>query len=118
MRVTAKLEERHREFFDRIQEEEEIDSGAETIRRCLERGAAAEERVDELEGEVARLENERDDLLRQLREANKRQDEVTELVEYVDEERSLTQARRERESAPVWKRAKWWVTGYPTDEER
>lgn len=118
MRVTAKLEERHREFFDRVQAEEEIDSGAETIRRCLERGAAAEERVDELEAEAERLEARVDELTNQLREANKRQEEVTELVEYVDEERSLTEARRERASANVMKRAKWWVFGYPTDEER
>jgi predicted nuclease with TOPRIM domain len=77
---------------------------------------AAHDRVDELESEVSRLEARVDELTNQLREANRRNDEVTELVEFVEEEKSLTQARRERASAPVWKRAKWWVTGYPEDE--
>jgi hypothetical protein len=117
MRVTAKLEARHLEFFEQVKEEEGLTSDAETIRRCLERGAAAEERVDDLEGEVERLEARVDELTNQLREANKRQEEVTELVSYVEEEKTLTQRRRERESAPVWKRAKWWVTGYPDDRD-
>jgi len=118
MRVTAKLEARHLEFFERVQEEENLTSGAETIRRCLERGADAEARVDELETEVERLEARVDELTNQLREANKRHDEVEELVEYVESERSLQERREERRSAPVWERARWWVFGEPTDEER
>jgi predicted nuclease with TOPRIM domain len=82
----------------------------------LEELLAADDRVDDLEDEVDRLEARTDELTNQLREANRRNDEVTELVEYVEEEKTLTQRRRERESAPVWKRAKWWVTGYPEDE--
>ena len=117
MRVTAKLEDRHLEFFERVQAEENTTSDAETVRRCLERAATAEARVDELEADVGRLEARVDELTNQLREANRRNDEVTELVEYVEEEKTLTQRRRERESAPVWKRAKWWVTGYPNDSE-
>jgi hypothetical protein len=48
--------------------------------------------------------------------------EHTELVEYVQEERSIQQRRearreqerereRERENAPAWRRAKWWLLG-------
>jgi hypothetical protein len=116
MRVTAKLEDRHLEFFETVKDEENIASDAEAIRRCLERGADAEDRVADLEGEVSRLEARVDELMNQLREANRRNDEVAELVEYVDAEKSLQERRRDRESAPVWKRAKWWLVGYPEAE--
>jgi hypothetical protein len=46
-----------------------------------------------------------------VREANRRNDEVTELVEFVEAEKSLVEKREERRSAPAWKRAKWWVFG-------
>jgi len=117
MRVTAKIEDRHQEFFERVREEEGATSDAEVVRRCIERARDAEERVDDLEGDVERLEARVDELTKQLREANKRNDEVTELVEYVEAEKSLQERRQERDSAPVWKRAKWWVTGYPEDRE-
>ena len=117
MRVTAKLEDRHLEFFERVQAEENTTSDAETVRRCLERAATAEARVEELEADVGRLEARVDELTNQLREANKRQEEVTELVEYVEEERSLTERREERRTAPVWKRARWWVFGEPDEED-
>jgi peptidoglycan hydrolase CwlO-like protein len=116
MRVTAKLEDRHLEFFERVRDEENTTSDAETIRRCLERGATAEERVDALEDEIENLEARVDELTNQLREANKRNDEVEELVEYVESERSLQERREERRTSPVWKRARWWVFGEPDDE--
>jgi hypothetical protein len=111
MRVTAKLEDRHLAFFDRVKEEENATSDAEVIRRCIERAKEAEARVDDLEDDVARLEARVDELTNQLRQANKRNDEVAELVEYVEEEKSLQERRQERESAPVWRRAKWWLLG-------
>lgn len=73
------------------------------------------ERVDELQ-------NERDRLQRQLAATNSRIDEVTELVEYVDEQRELEcyRERRERmvDQAGVLTRAKWWLTGVPVDGGR
>ena len=111
MRVTAKLEDRHLEFFERVREEENATSDAEVVRRCIERARNAEGRVDDLEDEVQRLEARVDELTKQLREANRRNDEVTELVEYVEAERSLRDRREERLSAPAWRRAKWWFLG-------
>lgn len=62
----------------------------------------------------------RDDLLRQLRETNRRVDEHQQLVEYVEEERSLQarreEYRREREQANILTRAKWLLVGRPTEE--
>jgi hypothetical protein len=64
------------------------------------------------------LRRENDRLRRELRAANARQDDVGELVEYVERERSLQERREERErkreerrDAPVWRRAKWWLLG-------
>lgn len=59
---------------------------------------------DELQRENERLRN-------QLAATNSRQDDVDELVEYVEEERAIQQRREERRDAPVWRRAKWWVLG-------
>lgn len=45
-------------------------------------------------------------------------DDVTELVEYVEGERALQQRREERRDAPLWTRAKWWVFGRDRDESK
>jgi Arc/MetJ-type ribon-helix-helix transcriptional regulator len=52
------------------------------------------------------LKRERDELEEQLRARNRREESVTELATYVQEE-------QEWRAAPIWKRAKWWVTGVP-----
>ncbi|ELY62413.1 hypothetical protein [Natronococcus jeotgali] len=75
------------------------------------------ERLTERVGE---LQQERDRLERKLTATNTRIDEVTELVEYVDEQRELERYRERRErlldQAGVFTRAKWWLTGVPVDE--
>ena len=61
-------------------------------------------------------------LQRQLAATNSRIDEVTEIVEYVDEQRELERYRERRErmvdQAGVLTRAKWWLTGVPVDGGR
>ncbi|WP_245242879.1 hypothetical protein [Natronococcus sp. JC468] len=86
---------------------DEFDSKSGAIVHHVEKGLEA----DALEDEIASLEAERDDLRRQLREVNRRNDDVEELVEYIDEERRLQRRREERRDAPVWRRAKWWMFG-------
>jgi predicted nucleic acid-binding Zn-ribbon protein len=68
-------------------------SKAEILRELVKKGAEYDD-----------LENERDRLQRQLAAVNSRQEEVTELVEYVEEERSWR-------SAGLTTRMKWWVFG-------
>ncbi|SIR97259.1 hypothetical protein SAMN05421858_4871 [Haladaptatus litoreus] len=63
-----------------------------------------EERLTEKDREIDRLKNEKRTILAQ-REENK------ELVEYVEQEKSLQERRIERQDAPIWKRMKWWITG-------
>ena len=38
-------------------------------------------------------------------------DDVGELVEYVERERSMQEQERKRRNAPAWRRAKWWLLG-------
>lgn len=55
-------------------------------------------------------------LRRQLQAVNARQEDVGELVEYVEQERKLDQQRAQRRQAPAWRRAKWWLLGEPGDD--
>jgi len=73
------------------------DNRSEAVREVLSRGF-----------EYDSLAAERDDLRRQLSAANARYEDHKELVEYVEEERSL---RKQQAEAPIWRRAKWWVFG-------
>jgi len=64
------------------------------------------------------LADERDRLLDELQATNRRVDEHGELVAYVEDRREAERRREARRSAPVWRRAKWWVFGGPeTDGE-
>jgi hypothetical protein len=89
---------------DELDEElpyDEFDSKSGTVVEYAERGL-----------ELEAVEAERDDLRRQLQEANRKQREVGELVEYVDEQREREHKRAEKEDAPALKRAYWWWFGY------
>jgi chromosome segregation ATPase len=70
--------------------------------------AEYEDRIDELETENERLNRER----RQLLETR---EEKKELVRYAETQRELDTRREERQDAPVWRRAKWWVLGRSAD---
>jgi Arc/MetJ-type ribon-helix-helix transcriptional regulator len=76
------------------------ESKANAVRELTRRG----ERLPEVE-------RERDQLRDQLAAVNARQDDVGELVEYVEREKALQQRERERRDAPAWRRAKWWLLG-------
>jgi hypothetical protein len=74
------------------------------VRELLAKGLAFDERV-------SALETENDRLRRELRATNARQEDVGELVEYVEREKSLQKRREERRDAPLWRRAKWFIFG-------
>ncbi|WP_126665177.1 hypothetical protein [Haloterrigena salifodinae] len=65
-----------------------------------------EDRIAELETEVERLRNEKRTLIND-------REERTELVEYVQEERSLS---KQKAQAGIITRAKWFLTGMPAKE--
>lgn len=79
----------------------EIDgSRADAIRTLLRKGLEYDEIAEE---------NER--LKSQLAAVNNRIDEVNDLVEYVEETRTLERRRLEQQEAPIWRRARWWLLG-------
>lgn len=95
-RVSDDLKDRIEAFSD------EIDATkAEAIRTLLERGLD----FNEIKQENQRLKD-------QLATTNQRIDDTKELVEYVEEERELQRQRQQKENAPVWRRAKYWVFGF------
>jgi predicted nuclease with TOPRIM domain len=74
---------------------------SDAIRALLEQGI-----------EYDRVQAENDRLRRQLQATNARQEDVGELVEYVEQEKSMQEQRQERLNALIWRRAKHWVFGY------
>lgn len=81
------LQEEHKKELDRLQAE-----------------------IEECNQTIQRLENEKRTLI------NSRE-EHTELVRYVEKERELQRRDEQREDAPVWRRAKWWVFGRSENRE-
>ena len=78
--------------------------------KLAELEAAKNEEIEELETEISRLNRERRQLLEQREENQK-------LVKFAEEQRSLVSEQRDRQNAPVWRRAKWWVFGGDQDRE-
>lgn len=72
-----------------------------------------EDQLRDYEETIERLQNEKRLILEQ-------REEHTDLVEYVEEERSMQRRREDREQrraeAGVLTRAKWWLTGMPEDD--
>jgi len=75
-------------------------SQSEAVRELLQLGT-----------DYGQLQAEVDDLRRQLQAVNRRESEHQELVEYVEQEKSLKERERERRDAPLWRRARWFVFG-------
>lgn len=110
--VTVRLSEEQVESLDADADDLDV-SRAEYIRDLIEKGRESEEIRRELEETQNRVA----DLRRQLQAVNARQDDVGELVEYVERERELDHRREERRQAPAWRRAKWWLLGTPSDHD-
>lgn len=93
---------------------ETYDNRSEAIRELVQKGLDHDDIVDDLESTIDHLEAERDDLQRQLREVRSREDDVDEIVEYVETQQSI---ERRRASAGVAERAKWWLFGMDVDNQ-
>jgi Arc/MetJ-type ribon-helix-helix transcriptional regulator len=101
-RLTITISDTEEEMIDEnVGEGNEYESKSAFVRAAIQRY----ERAAELEAKT-------DDLQRQLREANRHNDDVTDLAEYVDRERQLRIEERERRRAPLRKRIEWFVFGY------
>lgn len=114
--VTVRLSEDYVKTLD----DEADDLGlsrAEYIRDLIEKGREAKSTQRELEQTQAKVE----DLRRQLQARNAREEDVAELVEYVEEQREAERYRDRRQrrldEANILKRWKWKVTGIPVGDE-
>lgn len=91
-------------------EEGEYSSRAAALRDLVDKGLEYEDVVEEYEQEITRLEARVDELEAQLQHQRSREEDVEEIVEYVDEEKSYRRAG-------IVTRAKWWFFGMDDDEE-
>lgn len=99
--VTTRIpEDTHAALEEEAEAEDESVSAL--IRRYVEKGMKYDD-----------LKTERDRLQRKLTETNTRQDDVSEIVEFVGEERE--RRRQERHTPPVWERARRFVFGHDPD---
>lgn len=111
-RLTITITDRQADLLEKkTGEGGEYESKSEVVRTFIQEYERLSERVDELERERDRLE-------RKLTKTNSRNDDVDELVEYVQEERDLRQRREERRDAPLWTRAKWYIFGRGRSNEK
>jgi Arc/MetJ-type ribon-helix-helix transcriptional regulator len=106
-RLTITVTEEQSELLDELSSDGgRYESKSEAVRSFIESG----EDTEELRREVERLNRERRQLLEQ-REENQ------ELVEFASETKSVLERREHRNelkrTAPVWRRALWWVLGEP-----
>lgn len=109
-KISASVEDRHVEMLDK----HPAGSRSEALREILDEREDLRDRVDDLEDELEHQEARAEDLRRQLREANRHDEDVAELVEYVEDERTVEQRRRE---ASIVTRARWWLTGMDVEDE-
>jgi Arc/MetJ-type ribon-helix-helix transcriptional regulator len=98
-RLTIRVPEELAEAIEKLADDDDV-SESEAARRLLRRGT-----------EHDRLTTENDQLRKQLQATNARQEDVGELVEYVEEERAMQRRERERRDAPLWRRVQWFVFG-------
>ena len=118
------LKQKHEQLQDDYDDLEAKKDEIETHRDALEEGHSVEtDQIEEIVSDRDRyrekvddLEDENDRLQRQLAAANARQDDLGEIVEYVEDEKSLAKRREKRREANVFRRAWWWVTGTPPSD--
>ncbi|GAA0252636.1 ribbon-helix-helix protein, CopG family [Haladaptatus pallidirubidus] len=95
-----------REKYNELQDEHELlRSNNEELQ---DEYAELHEEYDELQSEYEEVKQELERVHREKRQILEQREENTELVKYVEEERSLT---RQKAEAGIATRAKWWLFG-------
>ena len=108
MRATVRLDESLSSHVESVRADPET-SDAEAVRACIRRSR----RVDELETELQHKEARIDELENELAETRSRLEVSSEIVEYVEEEKTAQQRWRQ---AGLLRKAKWSVFGMSDDE--
>ncbi|WP_227355797.1 plasmid mobilization protein [Haladaptatus salinisoli] len=118
--VTVRLAEEKVDELDNEASDHGV-SRAEYIRNLIESRHEPDEvdaELDRLQDEITRLQNELDEsttelerVRREKRQILEQREENQQLTRYVEREKSLQERRLERQDAPAWQRAKWWLLG-------
>jgi metal-responsive CopG/Arc/MetJ family transcriptional regulator len=113
-KVTFSLEEEQLEAVDEFQEEHDISSRSEAVRRLIGEYEELQRQYEELHTEYEQLETELEHERDRNRMILEQREEHDELVRYVEEERSAEQRWRE---AGIGQRIKWRLFGMDSEEE-
>lgn len=112
-RITPQVREEHIEYIEEIQSKADGDiSDAEAIRRIFDQAIQCESQVEQLESELDHAEAQIEELRSKLVATTERVEASNELVKVVEEEQSL---QKQRAQAGILTRARWWLTGMPTE---
>jgi len=113
-KVTFSLEEQQLDRIDEYQEENDISSRSEALRRFIDDYEELHTEYEELHTDYEELQTELEQERNRNRLILEQREEHTELVKYVQEERSAEQRWRE---AGIGQRLKWRIFGMDNDEE-
>ena len=108
--ITLRLREETIEDVE-VEAEEADTSRSEYLRDLIESRNEHDEEVARLQEEVDDLRTEVERLRSEKRQLIEDREERQELVKFAEQERDLREMEQEKQAAPVWKRAKWWVVG-------
>lgn len=100
-RRTVGFEPHHEDHVEAVQERTDADTFSEAVRTLVEEHEDLRDRVDHAEARA-------EELRRQVQAERERQEQVGELVEYVETEKSMQERKAE---AGIVTRAKWWAFG-------
>ena len=113
-KVTFSLEEQQLDRIDEYQEENDISSRSEALRRFIDDYEELHTEYEELHTDYEELQTELEQERNRNRLILEQREEHTELVKYVQEERTAEQRWRE---AGIGQRLKWRIFGMDNDEE-
>ena len=112
-RVTVSLEEEHVEAIDDFQEANDLDSTSEAVRRLLDAYEDLQADYENLHTECEELQTEVERVKNEKRLILQEREQKHELMEYVEEERTVEQRWRE---AGLTTRVRWKLFGMDRDE--
>lgn len=112
-RITPQVKEEHIEYIQEVRSNADSDiSDAEAIRRIFDQAIQCESQVKHLESELDQAEARIEELRSKLVATTEKVDASNELVRIIEEEQSI---QKQRAQAGVLTRAKWWLTGMPSE---
>ena len=113
-KVTFSLEEQQLDRIDEYQEENDISSRSEALRRFIDDYEELHTEYEELHTDYEELQTELEQERNRNRLILEQREEHTELVKYVQEERTAEQRWRE---AGIGQRLKWRIFGMDNDKD-